>query len=421
MAVCYFNEDYNNEFNCDFEKKDHGIEVTVSYDISYELPVDANGVKSFSSNSEFAERDILIIDYKSKKNYLLKDAYYHGHTDIYGTPDGGHKTKFYSTWYFVSNDYERLTKLSKNPNVKKIKIFSNMINDFIGHPSLSTISNDSEYIINLKKDSQKETNIINRNNIKSITIGDCWNSKHYSKEYNIEIKLDGYIEIELEKVINYYDIYDYVKEVCIFMQLLAPDIFEISKIVVFISNDQYELSIPIESLKSNSKSFYPSVKEKLLSYLSNCYEKIPYRDSKSEIRNIPYIISNTSRNLEDNFLMLYRFIECYYKDKGMYTDFITYSIKNNYKFKISSKLEDLVSEIISLRNHYVHNGYFIKNNSLEINYKRINGKKNPKDYIENNVNFDWIYNRTKILYSVVIDIIFSNMLGYENYKFNKHF
>ena len=38
-----------------------------------------------------------------------------------------------------------------------------------------------------------------------------------------------------------------------------------------------------------------------------------------------------------------------------------------------------------------------------------------------NVDFDWIYERTKILYEIVIDIIFKNMLQYENYGFNKHF
>ena len=42
-------------------------------------------------------------------------------------------------------------------------------------------------------------------------------------------------------------------------------------------------------------------------------------------------------------------------------------------------------------------------------------------YIRHNVDFDWIYERTKILYEIVIDIIFKNMLQYENYGFNKHF
>lgn len=46
---------------------------------------------------------------------------------------------------------------------------------------------------------------------------------------------------------------------------------------------------------------------------------------------------------------------------------------------------------------------------------------NPKNYTENNVDVDWIYNKTKILYDIVINIILENMLGYKEYKYKKHF
>ena len=86
----------------------------------------------------------------------------------------------------------------------------------------------------------------------------------------------------------------------------------------------------------NYKNSYveKSVTNDVLEFLLNCYSSIPYRNSKNEIRNIPYIILETSRNLEDNFLMFYRFIECYYKQqpiKDIKTTFIKYSIENNYK------------------------------------------------------------------------------------------
>ena len=154
---------------------------------------------------------------------------------------------------------------------------------------------------------------------------------------------------------------------------------------------------------------------------------IPYRNSKNEIRNIPYIILYTSRNLEDNFLMFYRFIECYYKKQpieNIKRTFIEYSIKNNYKENLGlneEEFENLVYEIISLRNHYVHEGYYIKNEELYISFPKINQKTNPKNYVAKNVDVKWIYEKTKILYKIVIDIIFKNMLNYQNYNFNKHF
>jgi hypothetical protein len=85
------------------------------------------------------------------------------------------------------------------------------------------------------------------------------------------------------------------------------------------------------------------------------------------------------------------------------------------------QIEKYAQEIICLRNHYVHSGYYVKNDCLRIVFERIEGKKNPKDYTENNVDFEWIYERTKILYTIAIDIIFSKMLGFTEYRFKKHF
>ena len=83
-------------------------------------------------------------------------------------------------------------------------------------------------------------------------------------------------------------------------------------------------------------------------------------------------------------------------------------------------MEDLARQIICLRNRYVHSGYYIKNNSLKITFKDLDGKASKlKNYTLNNIDVKWIYERTKILYSIAIDIIFKNMLGYEKYKFGR--
>ena len=42
-----------------------------------------------------------------------------------------------------------------------------------------------------------------------------------------------------------------------------------------------------------------------------------------------------------------------------------------------------------------------------------------ENYTLNNIDVKWIYERTKILYSIAIDIIFKNMLGYEKYEFGR--
>ena len=424
MSVCYFNDNYDKKYDCQYEIKGDSIEIVVEYNIMDEIP-EINVMKTFYSNTEFEKRDILIIDNQTRMNYLLKAAYYCGYTEILGSPDGGYKTKFAARYYYKYENYEKLCEISNNENIKKIRVYSKMINELIGYPSLSRERNENEYIIKLKKDAVKPKTEINKDNIKYIEVSDDWKSEFNRKNNKIDVSLNGYIEVNLEEKIEYKEVYEYVKELIMFLQLLKPCKFKVDKIVVDINKTFFELCIPINEIKYTSLHVNNSVTVDLMQFLFNCYTKIPYRNSKNEVRNIPYIILNTSRNIEDNFLMFYRFIECYYKQqhiKGINNSFIRYSIDNNYKNKEEiNNIENMVQEIICLRNHYVHNGYHISNKKLYIAFPKIEKKANPKNYRAENVDFDWIYKRTKILYEIVIDIIFKKMLQYDNYEFNKHF
>ncbi len=119
MAVCYFNKDYEKIFNCEYEKKNGGIEVTVEYAIDDEIKPDKNGEIIIGSNTQYKKRDILIVDSNSKMNYLLKDASYSGGKELYGPPDGKVTTKFFSSYYFYHEDYNKLQELLEIPKAKK--------------------------------------------------------------------------------------------------------------------------------------------------------------------------------------------------------------------------------------------------------------------------------------------------------------
>ena len=242
----------------------------------------------------------------------------------------------------------------------------------------------------------------------------------------ITMDFAGVLEVDLTARVNYDVIYEHFYELMIFMQLYSPDKFEIDKIEVSIGKKLFQLGFPPFNFFQLRKNVRRTVDDCLLNFLAKCYVNIPCRKSKQQIRNIPYIVLKTSRGLEDNFLMFYRFIECYYKHAvpEMKNKFISQSIIDHYKQKdqlTELQLEKYTQEIISLRNHYVHAGYFIRNSSLRITFEKVDKKANPKNYTANDVDFKWIYDRTKILYLVAIDIIFRNMLGYSDYCFTKHF
>lgn len=425
MPVCYFNAEYNAKYNCDYEIKDGTMEIVVDYDIMDEVET-VNGVRTYGVNTRFDKRDILIIDSHSKKNYLAKQAFWAGSNELFGTPDSGAQTKFRAHTYFEHGGIDELTDLPVTPKVNKIKIFSKSIIDWIGCPSLEIIKSENCYTIKLSKEYEGSSITLNSNYIKQITVSDNWSSVRSRKDNNITIDFSGYIELELTRRVNYDKVPEFVNELLIFMQLYSPDRFYVDTIYVMVDGTYFILNVPLLEIKHSDKYIERTVNDNLLDFLKKCYTRIPYRNSKTEIRNIPYIILKTSRSVEDSFLMFYRFIECYYKKETPEArrKFISFGINEHYANKHSlseNQIENYTQEIICLRNHYVHGGYYIKNSSLRVSFDKIGRRKNPKDYTANNVDIHWIYDRTKILYHIVIDIIYRNMLGYSEYRFTKHF
>ena len=110
MAVCYLFANYEVQYKCKYNITKDFIEVETDYDIEEEIEAE-NGLKLLGSHTQFKERDILIIDYQNKSNFLLKNARYVGRSSVYGTPDGGRKTKFRTRNYFRHGDYGKMGKI----------------------------------------------------------------------------------------------------------------------------------------------------------------------------------------------------------------------------------------------------------------------------------------------------------------------
>lgn len=421
MAVCFFGRDYKEEhkYKCEYEVLGDQISVAVDYNIMDEIEA-VNGVKSFGINTTYDNRDILIIDQEQKVNYLLKNAYYNGVSTVYGSPDGGSKTKFKADMIFSSKSYQALADLKETPKINSITIVSKDLNRLVPDSSINMINYEDKLVINLNKDSNGETRRIGSLNIKEITLRDYW-SGGFDKSQDLSFVITGELEIKLIRRVNYTEIPKYVYEVLVFLQLYTKNRFKLDEIKVSIDGVRFNMMFHIRKgyIPANRKYIgQNSVQCNVMEFLEKCYSHIPYRKSKSDIRNIPYIILKSDRSLEDSFLMYYRFIECYYKRQSIpdiTSRFISYSLNNNYVSTgktLPVEAEVLANEIITLRNHYVHSGYFIKNECLKIK----TGNSGKSYTVKADVK--WIYERTKILYDCSIDIILRDMLGFENYSFS---
>ena len=415
MSICYLNNNYEKKYRCEYRIETDNIKVDVEYDIGEEIEL-KNGVRVWGAKTVFKDRDILIIDSDKKESYLLKDAYYNGSFERYGAFEEKNVTTFVSGTYFSGNQIEKLMSLHIAPKIKRIKLYSKMVDEYNRHPSVNTINTGESYSIIMTKKSHKRTVDIKENNIKQIAVGDDWGVQSGLSE--ISVKMSSYIEIELSRRVKYTDIYAYVYEIMVFMQLLRPGKFRIDRMVVDVDGDEYDFFILLLKPKYTDKPVEYSSRMDMLEFLKRCYSTIPYRNSKNDIRNIPYIIMHISQSVEDNYLMFYRFIECYYKRQSV-KYFINEGIKKHYKESpklTEQQIEQYTQEIICLRNDYTHSGYYIKNSSLKIKF----GKKNDSRNYTAKADYEWIYSRTKMLYWIAIDIIFVDMLGISNYQYKKN-
>ena len=416
MPVCFFDDNYDNKYSCTYEISPESIKVDVDYDIGQEIE-SKDGVRVFSVETAFEQRDILIVDSALKNYYLLKHAQYNGMSNRYGTLDSRDITSFITSVYFKSDSVNKLMELLPNPKVKKIRLYSKAIAEYIKHPSVHISDSKEKYDIALSREKKAKVLEIKKNNIKQIAIADDW--KCYKNYTFINVQMCGYIEIEVIRRVDYSKAFEYIYELMIFMQLFCPSKFEIDRMVVQIDDTYYDFFTLLRKPKYVDKHVPYSTSIELLEFIKLCYLRIPYRNCKGEIRNIPYVILNTYRNIEDNFLMFYRFIECYYKRQNI-KKFIEKSIQNHYNNAkhIIENIENEAQEIVCLRNHYVHSGYYIKNNSLKICFSK--EKRDARDYTVM-ADFEWVYEKTKELYLIVVDIIFVEMLGIKTYSFEKMF
>ncbi|MDC7278667.1 hypothetical protein NXH64_04030 [Butyrivibrio fibrisolvens] len=417
MAVCFFNNDLNNRYRCTYTIEKDSITVSAEYDIFDEIP-STNGFHAIGNNN-FESRDILIADSDNSKFYLLKDAYYAGNSNRYALLDNKSVTIFKSGIYFSHGKYDKLTSLPETPKCSSIRIFSKDFIAIVGNNSYQKKKNDDELIISLKKKNEPIDFDISTSKIKKILFNDWWEQNEDWKIGKVVIDITPYVEIQFKRRQNYNDIYKYVYEFEIYMQLYTKGGFKVDDIWLNIEDSFYRFKCQTRGFEYKERKNYV-VTDSMASFLEKCYSNINYaHTNKMWLRNIPYAIGVTSRNIEDSFLLYYKFVECFFKsknEKGASNRFIAKAIEENYKCMkyTDDEVSCLSREIVCLRNHYIHSGYFIKNNKLKIS--RPKEDSSFQEYVAN-ADFEWLYERTSILKKASIDIIYKEILGYDNYSY----
>ncbi len=416
MAVCFFDNELSKKYRCTyFEERDY-ISVSVEYNITEEIP-SQNGVRLIG-NYDYKQRDIFIADSENNIYLLLKDAFYAGNSNKYAKFEDLSITVFRGRVYFSNRESDSILKLPTTPKCSAIRIFSKDLLDKIGVPSYKKETNDEELVISLKKKNPPIDCGISTQKIRSIIIADSWSFNEKWERGKFTIDTTPYFEIRFKRRQNYDEIYKYIHELEIYMELYIKGGFKIDDLSIQVDDKFYKFGCWMQRFEYKGRK-KTAVSDDMEQFLKKCYESINYSSTnKVWIRNIPYAIGLTSINIEDSFLSYYKFIECFYKNKHKQNTncFITDAIEEYYSEKeyLKEELRKLSREVVCLRNHYIHAGYFIKNNRLKISKKK--GDDSFEEYMAE-IDIEWLFERTSILRKITIEIIYKELLGYNGYSY----
>lgn len=187
MAICWFANDTSRRYRCEFSVDTEKIKVDIEYDIKLEISK-RNGVVTWPPD-QINERDIHLYDSESKLAYLIKDAFFFGANFRYNSFDNKEISTFISYTYFTTNQPSQIENLPSTPKIKKLKIFSKSISEYIGHPSTVINDTDEECSVSLSRKNHERNIEIGSNNIKQITISDSWSIT--TENHSISIEMTG--------------------------------------------------------------------------------------------------------------------------------------------------------------------------------------------------------------------------------------
>lgn len=367
-----------------------------------------------SHDNKIKYRAIQIIDLRNKKFFysplFMAVKEYFGIQSYVG---------FKADFYISTSKIEKINNFNEYLVIKSIKFYHPLFNQFFNSSMLKEINekNMITFLFTYKNSETREIKI-DKNNIEKIVFGStCGNFTYKRNEQFLNIEINNYVEIFLIKGITYDDLYKYIKELNVIVNAYFPENLPFYKTSIStVDGLEYILT---NKLLGNEKSFsgpyYNFHKIDFIKFIEEMYKKISYRTIEDKNFFLPFDINNKHKSIEDEFIYYYRFIDFYigklseiegklepknYKRINRFIDENLYL----FDFQDKNKINELKNEIVSLRNHYLHEGYYLKNGEFEVKIKPPYMKK--LDYI-------WLYNVTKAFKRGVFKILYCNILGFE--------
>lgn len=363
MVYCYFDKDFSNTYACDYEISNDELSIDI----------DLGNATSDMLHEMFGEREnivyaktISIVDEGSKIYIKTFNAFEYHFQTVTGHPFMRAKKSFKSKSYFKTKNIVDLEKLNSDIKINNLMFFHECLDNY--YPNISkhveTDVNKTQITLITNENTDEDLNV-KCNNIKSAIITGEWAS--ISDQRNIKIEYMNVLKLNFKKDINLTELYRYKDLITCMFNIYSSTNTPIYSVKFKYQNVLYEFHYsnlsykPTHKLNINKK-INCNIKDFIKSFLSN----ISLKQIETNLLN-PFK-GKGNHYAEDIFLINYRFVELYLKQSNP-KNWLQLLIRKNKKLvellgiKYNSKLYLFIE---TLRNHYVHEGYYIKKNKLKL-------------------------------------------------------
>ena len=392
-----YDGEYNYENGC--------LEVDI-YDYS------SNGL-GFTVDSKVEYKEMIICDLRNKCFFYSPLFFYNGSS--YALT---HYEKYKTDFYYKTKEYKNIEELNKTTLLSSIRFYHPTLIHHFTNPCLKISGTDKELICQLNLKSDKKVIKIQKNNIEKIELGGdfSYSLKRWGQGINIES--ENYIELFFINPICCEDVMAYINEFDVLINAYYPTGLHSYKTIICTANDgRFELVHRFLGTERQHKQVARQlVKIDFFEFLEQMYKTTNYRGDTNRNKYLPLSFKKPT-GLEELYTYYFRYIDLYMgeylkevegKDTSNY-DRISRFIDDNidlFDSKDIVNLDNFKNELNSLRNHYVHEGYYLPNGKFKVAQKK-------KTLYYKEMDYGWLIRVTKSLKIGVYRILYTQVLNVE--------
>lgn len=391
------------------------------YDGEYSIENGKVQVDIYNYSSGESMENGEFVKYKEMEIYDLRNKIYIYSPTFHHVAESWSLTQyetFRTDFYFQTSRQENFGELNETTKIKTITFYHPMMIHYFTNPCLLVKSGESEINCTLNRKSETREILIQNNNVEKIVFGGVYSYSLKSERRKLNIETENYAEIILSSPIEYEELLEYINEFDVFVNAYYPIGKRSYKTFIKTVDDRsYVLTHKLlGDDKEYTKATHGFTKLNFFDFVQKMYNTIDYRTAQNRNK---YVLIDFKKptSLEDQYTYYFRYIDLF---MGEYLKNKTGNEPSNYD-RISAfvdeyiscfdsqdtgDLEKLKQELNSLRNHYVHEGYYLPEGKF-----KVTGKRRELLYMKT-MDYQWLYRITqalkqgsyKILYTQILDV-----------------